>query len=157
MKKTILTIIGITIVALTGTAFTACQHRGAWFDDGWPDKAEKERRINYVKARIADHLELTETQKTELDRMIDELRVKHEAIRSRRSEFRTQFMDALRQDHLEAEQITTLIDARRPEFEDLLATVAEQIAEFHNMLTPEQRAKLIADLESHAERCPFGR
>jgi len=157
MKKSILTIIGITIVALTGTAFTACHHRGAWYDDGGPDYAERERRISYVKARIADRLELTDTQKSEMDRMIDDLKAKHDEIRSRRTEFKAQFIDALRQDHLEAAEITRLIDSRRPAFEDLLAMAAEQIAEFHNMLTPEQRAKLIAELESHAERCPFGR
>ena len=157
MKKSILTIIGITVVAITGMAFTACHHRGAWYGDGTPDRAERERRIDYVKARIADRLELTDTQKSQLDQMIDDLKTKHDEIRSRRPEFKAQFIDALRQDHLEAAEISRLIDSRRPEFEDLLAMAAEQIAEFHNMLTPEQRAKLITELESHAERCPFGR
>ena len=157
MKKTILTIIGIAIVALTGMAFTACHHRGAWYDDDAPDQAERERRISYVKSRIADRLELTDTQKSELDRMIDELMAKHDDFRSRRPEIKAQFLDALRQDHLEAGDIMRLIDSRRPEFEDLLATVADQIADFHNMLAPGQRAKLIAELETHTGRCPFGR
>jgi len=157
MKKTILTIIGVMIVALTGMSFTACHHRGAWYDDDPADHAGREHRINYVKARIADRLELTDDQKSELNHMIDDLQAKHDEIESQRSEFRAQFMDVLRQDHLEAEQITKLVDSKRPEFEELLSLVAEKIAEFHNMLTPDQRAKLIAELESHAQRCPFGR
>ena len=157
MKKTILTIFGVMIVALTGMSFTACHHRGTWYDDDPADHAERERRINYVKARIADRLELTEAQKSELDLMIDDLQAKHDEIESQRSEFRAQFMDVLRQDHLEAEDITRLVDSKRPEFEELLSLVADKIAQFHNLLTPDQRAKLIAELESHAHRCPFGR
>jgi Spy/CpxP family protein refolding chaperone len=157
MKKTILTIVGITIVVLTGMSFTACHHRGAWFDDGPADHAERERRANYVKARIADRLELSDAQKSELDRMVDDLQAKHDEIESQRSELRAQFMELLRQDHLEAEQITNLVDSKRPEFEELLSLVAEKIAEFHNMLTPDQRTKLIAEMESHAQRCPLGR
>jgi len=157
LKKTILSIIGVMIVAFTGMAFTACHHRGAWYDDGPADHAERERRINYVKARISDRLELTDVQKSELDRIIAELQAKHDVIESQRSEFRAQFVDIIRQDSLEAEQITNLVDSKRPEFEELLSLVAEKIAEFHNMLTPDQRAKLVAELESRAQRCPFGR
>jgi uncharacterized membrane protein len=157
MKKTILAIIGITFVALTGMSVTACHQHGAWHDDKPADHAERERRINYVKARVADRLELTDAQKSELDRMIAELQAKHDEIESQRPELKTQFLNALRQDHLEAEDLTRLIDSKRPEFEELLSLVAEQIAAFHNMLTPDQRTKLIAELESHGERCPFGR
>lgn len=156
MKKSIGTIIGIILVAMAGMAISACHQRGAWHGDCAPDQAERERRINYVKSRIADRLELTDTQKSELDRMIDDLKAKHDEIRSRRLEFKAQFIDALRQDYLEADDITRLIDSRRPEFEDLLATVAEKIAQFHNLLTPEQRTQLIDELESHGGRCPFG-
>ena len=157
MKKIIFSIIGVMIVAFTGMSFTACHHRGPWHDDGPADHAERERRINYVKARICDRLELTDAQKSELDRIIAELQAKHDGIESQRSEFKAQFMDIIRQDHLEAEQITNLVDSKRSEFEELLSLVAEKIAEFHNMLTPDQRAKLIAEFESHEQRCPFGR
>ncbi len=156
MKKRMLTIIGLTMAAFIGISMAGC-HRGPWNNDGPPDRAELERRASYFKARIADKLELTESQKAELDRMVAELQAKHEELSSHRQEFKDQCLDLLKQDHLEAEDITRLIDTRRPDFEELLSLVAEKIAEFHNLLTPEQRAKLAANIESHAGGCPFGR
>jgi hypothetical protein len=50
MKRTIFTILGIAILAVTGLAVTACHHPGAWHDGPW-DRAETQRRIDYVKAR----------------------------------------------------------------------------------------------------------
>lgn len=158
MKKSVLTIVAITIAALTGLSFTACHQRGAWYGEDDPsDQAGRERRINYVKTRVVQDLDLNDAQISELNRMIEELKAKHDALKSHRAEFKSEFIQTLGQDRLEADDIMRLIDARRPEVEDLLATIAEQIAEFHNMLNTEQRAKLIAELESHDRRCPFGR
>lgn len=157
MKMTIITVLSLALMALTGLAFMGCDHRGAWPDDDPSLQAARERRINYVKARLAEKLDLTDTQQAEMDRMIDELKAKGDEIRAQRPEMKTRFIDALRQDHLEADDLLRLIDSKRPEFEELLAMAAEKIAEFHNMLTPEQRAKLISELEYHSKRCPFGR
>lgn len=158
MKKTILAIIGITIGALAGLSFTGCHHGGACYDgDDASDHAARERRINYVKERIADVLALSDSQVSELDRMIEDLKAKHDELKSRRPELRAQFIEAFVQDRLQADDITRIIDSRRPDFDDMLGMIADKIAEFHTMLTPEQRAKFVAELESHQGRCPFGR
>jgi Spy/CpxP family protein refolding chaperone len=157
MKMTILTIIGTALVALTGLAFMDCDHSGAWHEDDVSWQAAREHRINFVKARLAERLELTESKQSELDRMIGELKDKGDAIRAHRAEFKAQFIDTPRQDHLEADDRLGLVDSKRPEFEELLALVAEKMAEFHNIPTPEQRAKLVSELESHGDRYPFGR
>jgi len=144
MKMTLLLIMGMAVVALAGLAITSCGRPGAWHGDESSWRAERERRISYVKARLADELELTDTQQSELDRMLDELKTRHDEMRAHRPEFKAQFIDTLRQDRLEADDILGLIDTKRPEFEAMLTLAAEKIAEFHNMLTPEQRAKLIS-------------
>ena len=156
MKTTILIIVGIALMALAGLAFAAFDHRGAWHDDDPSWQTARQHRINWVKARLAEKLELTESQQAELDRMITELKTKRDQMRAQRPEMKAKFIDALRRDHLEGDDLLSLIDAKRPEFEELLTMAADRIAEFHNMLTPEQRAKLISELESHSGRCPFG-
>ena len=158
MKKNILTIITITLGGLTGLSFTGCNHGGACFDgNDASSQAIREHRINHVKNHLADVLELTDSQVSELDRMISDLKAKHAELKSHRPEVKAQFIDAFGQDRLQIDDITRIIDSRRPEFEDLLELAAGKIVELHAMLTPEQRAKFIDELGSHEGRCPFGR
>lgn len=157
MKKKMMIIISIVLVGATGLAFAANRFGGDWCGPDSSDAGARERRINYVKEQITEKLTLNETQKVELDRIVDNLKNKHAELRSHRPEVKSQFIEAMQKEHLTAEDIRTIIESRRPEFEELLTMVAQQLADFHNMLTPDQRSKLLEELESHQGRCPFGR
>lgn len=156
MKKKMIIIISFVLVALTGLAFATNQYHGTWCDATACDSSAREHRINYVKDQLTEKLALNETQKVELDRIVDGLKEKHAELKSHHPEVKTQFIEAMQKEHLTAEDIHNIIESRRPEFEELLMMVSHQIADFHNMLTPDQRTKLIEELESHQGRCPFG-
>lgn len=49
--------------------------------------------------------------------MITELKTKRGQMRAQRQEIKAQFIDALRRDHLQGDDLLSLIDAKRPELE----------------------------------------
>ncbi len=151
-------IVGLTSVALIGFAFTGCHHRepGA-HPFGLSGYWTPEKKVEFIKERIAEKLDLTEDQKSTLDRIGSEMVAKREQMQAERQAFRSQFMDEIQKEHVDADALKSLFESKLPVIQDLMSMAAENIAEFHSILTPEQRATLIAEIESHQDGCRFGR
>lgn len=121
------------------------------------DKAwVKEKKMDMVKYLISSELDLTDDQQAELDRIAEDLSSRHDAIRSRHQNFRADMIDTLAQDQVSAEDIKKQFEAHKPAMESMVDALTENLAEFHNMLTPDQRTKLTTALASHTGGCRFG-
>jgi Spy/CpxP family protein refolding chaperone len=105
---------------------------------------------------ISSELDLTDDQQAELDRITEDLGNRHDAIRSQHQSFRTDMINTLARDQVSVEDIKKQFEAHKPAMESMVDALTENLAEFHNMLTPDQRTKLTAALASHAGSCRFG-
>ena len=54
----------------------------------------------------------------------------------------------LRSEEIDQDRIKAMVTERRVKMEELIDLGIERLAEFHKTLTPEQREKLVAKLES---------
>jgi uncharacterized membrane protein len=146
MKKTILITISILSVALIGLAFA----RG----HGWRPCAEE--RVAHITSEIAERLDLSAAQKMTLDGIAEDFLEERQQVMKDRRAFKSSLMEMLSQESLTAQELTGLFETKKPAIETVLQTAAEHLAEFHGMLTPEQRRILVAEMESYdGRRCRF--
>lgn len=150
MKKKIIISSLVVCVALIGLAF-ASGPGGGW-------NRTPEEKMEFLKTKIASKLELDDTQKATLDRMADELMAERQAHSEEKQEFKESFMEILAKDNVSPEELKALFDTKKPAIEGMMRLASEYLAEFHSILTPGQRATLIAEIESHqGRRCRFFR
>ena len=150
MKKRII-IISIVVVgvALMGLAFAAGPGSGGWH-------RSPEEKVAYVKEKISEGLALDDAQKATLDRIADEIIAEHQEIRSGRQAFKTELTELISKEDVSADELKTLFDTRKPVIEEVMQMASAHIAEFHSILTPEQRETLVEKIESHqGRRCRF--
>ncbi len=148
MKKVVIITVSIVCVALIGLAI-AGTGSGPWH-------RTPEERVEFLKSRISEKLELTDAQKVVLNRIGDEILAEHDQLEGTHEAFKTSFMETLKKDSVTPEELKELFETKKPVIDDLMQMAAEHIAEFHAILTPEQRTTLIAEIESHQrDRCRF--
>ena len=148
MKKIAIISVSIVCIALIGLAL-AGGPGGGWH-------RTPEEKVEYIKSKIVEKLELDDSQKLALNRIGDEIIAEHQKMEDTHQTFKANLMDTLKKENLTAEDLKTLFDAKKPVIDDLMQLAAEHIAEFHSILTPEQREILIAEIESHeGRRCRF--
>lgn len=149
MKKIIIISVSVVCVALIGLAVAGGPGGGGWHRG-------PEEKIEYLKYKITDKLELNEDQKTTLDRIADEMLAEHAQWSGDRKAFKASFMETLGKESVSPEEIKALFETKRPVLEEMMDLAAGHIAEFHSVLTPEQRATLIAEMEARqGGRCRF--
>ena len=119
--------------------------------------------INFVEGysgsivKVTEVLELSETQTAVLDRIAEDILDEHSHMETRREEFKDRFFEALGQEQVAAEDLMLLFEEKKPHIDRLMQLAAGHIAEFHSILTPEQRTRLITEMENHRHRCRFSR
>jgi Spy/CpxP family protein refolding chaperone len=148
MKKVVIITISFVCVALIGLAIAAPRL------DRWHPTAEE--KVAFMKSRISQKLELTEAQQVTLNRITEEILAEHDGMEGTHDEFKATLMETLNQESITADDLKALFETKKPVIDDLMQMAAEHIADFHAMLTPEQRATLIAEMESQPKRgCRF--
>ena len=151
MKRIIIISVSIVCVALIGLAVAGGPLGGGWHHS-------PEEKITFLKTKITEKLELNEMQITTLDRIAQEMLDEHAQWSGTREAFKTSFMETLAKESVRPEEIIALFETKRPVFEEMMELAAGHIAEFHSVLTPEQRTTLIAEMEAHhGRRCRFMR
>jgi len=150
MKKKIIISAVVVCAALIGLAFASGPM------GGWP--RDMEEKVAYVTYRIAEKLELDESQKDVLDRIAKNIVAEHKEISGDREAFKTDLMETLGKEQVSPEELKALFETRKPVIDDVMQLASRHIAEFHSILTPEQRATLISEIEAHqGRRCRFWR
>lgn len=154
MKTVIFITVGLVLGIFLLSGFWGCQRASAHGDE---NGAFPRHKVDWVKKELTGKLELTDIQVAELDRIIETVKAKHADLHAAYPDLRSALFDELRKDQLTAEEVRQLFESRRPALEEMLTVISEGIADFHAVLSPEQREKLVAEMESHNERCRFRR
>jgi Spy/CpxP family protein refolding chaperone len=131
---------------------TACSPRHSYHFHGHPKFASPEKRMEWLKEEITDRLELNEDQQARLDEMTNDLVDRGREMRAIRASIRDTLMTELRKSEMNKEDLVQVFSENRAKFEEMISLLADRLVEFHQMLQPEQRAKLVAELEKHQKR-----
>ncbi len=140
MKKQWITLLGITLMAGT-LVLGGCRQRSP---EPW-DTA------HFVE-EVSDELDLTTEQERDLTRIVDEARPElvylHEYGRSARKSLHAK----LGQDTVTATELEESLHTMLDELRARVPVVAKSLADFHALLTPEQRKELTEELAKHQHR-----
>ncbi len=111
-----------------------------------------EKRVEWLKKEISDRLELDDTQKERLDEITGDFIERGKEMQAVRTSIRDTIISEFRKDQITKENLTQAFAENRAKIDDLIFTLADRLVEFHQILTPEQRAKLVAEIEKHEGR-----
>jgi periplasmic protein CpxP/Spy len=142
MNKRIFLIVTLFSVFIA-SGLTACKHgsRCSGFDE-----FDQQALVN----RVASKLNLTESQKSELQNIVGEIAAKAKALHSDGQARHQELADLVRQETVSRETIDRLIAEKFDRMKELADLAADRLIAFHATLTPEQREKLAAHIEHEA-------
>ena len=92
-------------------------------------------------------LDLDDIQEQKVTNLINTLRSKSVEIKERYRELREEMNEQMLQDSVNAEDVAALLDVRWSEVQSKLPLLAQGFADFHKILTQEQRVKIAQKLE----------
>jgi len=155
MKPNRTILIGLLSV-VSIVALSACHPRNT-FRSHFGDDAEKAaHRIDYVVYKLTRALDLDEGQQARLKTMAETLQARMAEIRKDREKGKTEVIALISREKIEAREIDDFLVRKMERIEPVRRLLAENLAEFHAMLTPEQREKLVTQIQNHEPgRCRF--
>ena len=137
-KGLYLTLIAFLLISIAG--FAGCRRHSPY------QKAE------FMVDYVSETLDLNESQKAHLDQIKDELLEKGIQMRADKgamhAELAAQLAAQLRSEEIDQDRLKAMVTDHKNKMEELIDLGIVRLAEFHKTLTPEQREKLVAKLES---------
>ena len=133
-KGLYLSLIAFLLISVAG--FAGCRRHS-------PDQ-KAEFMVDYV----SETLDLNEGQKAYLDQIKDELLEKGVQMRADKATMHSELITQLRSEEIDQGRLKAMVTEHKVKMEELIDLGIEKLAEFHKTLTPEQREKLVAKLES---------
>jgi Spy/CpxP family protein refolding chaperone len=113
-----------------------------------------EKKATRIANRISKELDLTESQKAELNQIKDDIvgKIKSKENIAQRKEIRTAFFEMFKGDSLTKEKLMDLYQKNEGAQKEMREFLMDKLAQFHKMLTPEQRTKFVDWMEKFAKR-----
>jgi len=137
MKKSL--IIVIVMAALAALVLTACYHR------------TPEQRAEYMVKRMAEELSLSGVQKAQLEKIKDEFLAQRVEMPKLREEVVKEANELMRSAEIDKARLNSLVEKSQTQANDMIRFVTAKFTELHDMLTPEQREKLVKHIEEHMQ------
>ena len=102
--------------------------------------------------KFADKLELNTQQKDELMQIVEEVKGKHQEMHPLRADIKKEIISELRNQEIDRNKIDSLYNDTKERIDEMYDLLVSRFLEFHKTLTPEQREKLVEEMEKHHER-----
>lgn len=144
-KKKIISISILTVLTL-GIITTGCKHRSCHFSKS------PEEKIEFFVEHISDELDLTESQEVKVKSLAEEVHKKIENQKSSTHEIYTVLLEEIKSNTVDKEKLNSIVDNKLNKFSEMKPFFIDKFAEFHNILTPEQRVELAEKMEKLHKR-----
>ncbi len=139
-KTTIGILIGILILATAGAIVYA---RAGHFVPGL--------MLDGMKARMIENLELTPDQVEKVEAIINEIKDRIPDMREHHRGIHEVFARQFASETFDQEAIKSTLEEKLIELKDITDFMIAKVSEFHKILTPEQREKLIEHMQKIKE------
>ena len=104
--------------------------------------ASPEKRANWIASKISKELKLNEEQKVKLNEIKTEFLAKKQEFKGSREEIFNAFTTQVKNDSFDQDALNQLFEAKELEMKEMRFFFISKLAEFHDVLEPEQRVKL---------------
>lgn len=106
-----------------------------------------EQQAEHMVKYLASELKLDDSQKAQFEKIKDEFLIKRPDMIKMQEETVREANDLMRSAEIDKTRLNTLVDKNQTQANDMMRFVAAKFTEIHDMLTPEQREKLIVMIE----------
>ncbi len=138
-RKYVLATAGLFALLLAVVTF-GCYHR------------TPEQRAEYVVQRLVSTLNLDAAQTAKIEKMKEEFLAKRPDMIKDRLETLADIKEMMLSAQIDPSKLKTRTEKIQTHMSDMLTFVSAKFVELHDILTPEQRAKLVAEIEKHIEK-----
>jgi Spy/CpxP family protein refolding chaperone len=107
------------------------------------------RFVDYAISEKLREIGATDAQKQKVAEIKERLMRQGKALRDDHVAFHDELLELLSRDELDAAALRSAVKARTDAFARLAEDASDAVAELHGAFTPEQRARLLADLRAH--------
>ena len=143
LHKILIIVIAVLVLLVIAKIFSGC-HRHSHF---CKVHHSHDKKVKWVMKKIAKELKLNEQQKVELERIKDEIMVKKAEFKVNHDEIKNAVLSQVKSDSIDQAALNGLFGDKELEFKEMRAFLINKCAEFHSILTPEQRLKLADKME----------
>ena len=105
-------------------------------------------KAEFMVDYISETLDLDDNQQAQLNQIKDELMAKVGQMRADRASMQEELLAQLRSEEIDQARIKAMIAERRAQMDAIIDLIVVRLAEFHKTLTPEQKEKLVAKIET---------
>ncbi len=136
--KYLFPIIGLFTV-LSALVIAGCYHK------------TPEQRAEGVVRHLVATLKLDATQTAKLEKMKEEFLARRPEMQKMRAESIADIKGMMLSSQLDQARLNARMEKIQAHTSDMIRFLSAKFAELHDMLTPEQRSKLVAEMEKHAK------
>jgi Spy/CpxP family protein refolding chaperone len=108
-----------------------------------------ESRAEHFVQHMAKELKMDDMQKAKLEKMKDEFLAKRPEMTRMREETVKEANELMRSPEIDKAKLDALTAKNQAQADDMIRFVSAKFTEIHDMLTPEQRDKLVTMIEKH--------
>jgi len=106
----------------------------------------------FMMEQVVKDLNLTDQQKTDVDKIREEIKAKMESNKKDHESGMTDFENAFKQDKLDKETLKSIMQKREAKREEMKDFMLDELIKFHAILTPEQRTKAVEKVKEMREK-----
>lgn len=139
-SKYILLIIGLLTALLALIVSGCCYQRSP------------EKRAEHIVQHLVSTLKLDTAQTAKLEKIKDEFMARRTDIVKMREEGFKDVREMMLSPQLDQARLNARTEKIQAHADDMVRFVASKFTELHDMLTPEQRSKLVEEMDKHAKR-----
>ena len=107
---------------------------------------------DYAVKKLTDKLDLTKEQQVQLEKIKVEVVAQHKEMKGEKGQHFGLILDEFSKDTLDTTKLTAAMEAKQTKKSKHQAFMVEKLAEFHAILTPAQRTKLVEYLAEHKDK-----
>ncbi len=105
-------------------------------------------KAEFMVDYVSETLDLNDSQKDQLNQIKDEVMDKVRQMHANKEPMREELVVQLRREEIDKVRVQEMIAEHRAQMDEILDLLVDRLAEFHRTLTPEQKDKLIAKIET---------
>ena len=105
-------------------------------------------KAEFMVDYISETLDLNESQQVQMDQIKDEFMAKARQMHADKESLHEELVAQLRSEEIDQVRVKAVVAEHRAQMDEIVDLVVVRLAEFHKTLTPEQKEKLIAKIET---------
>ena len=105
-------------------------------------------KAEFMVDYITETLDLNESQQEQLNQIKDEVMTEAKEMHANKESMHAELVAQLRSEEIDQALVKARIEEHRAKMDQIIDLLVVRIAEFHKTLTPEQKEKLVAKLET---------